>query len=137
MTNKKTETGDPTGPRTFYSTAGALTIHMSAGKQVMHEGQLQRMGERIIEFHSSGAETYGRFVTSDPDEIAFLDRRMLEVGDVFGPEEYGRRTIPAEVRASAAEQLVETQQREIGNLNRILADLQAQGKLPSRPQAQR
>jgi len=137
MNDKTVETKGPTAPRTFYSASGNLLIHMDPGKIVMQEGQVSRIGERFIQFRTFGADPHGQYTTSDPGEIDFLERRMLEQGDVFGPEEYARRTIPAEVRATQARQQLEEANREIGNLNRLLADLQAQGKVPPRPQAQK
>lgn len=116
--------------KTFYSPAAGLTISPPGmkGKFMNIDGEQKRAGETIIQFvpmggHRingvKGGKEYGYYTTADPAEIAYLERRALELGDVFGPEEYNKQTTPPQIRAEQASRVIEDQ-------NRLIADLQAQ-----------
>lgn len=82
---------------------------------------------QFVHFTRMGQDRFGSLTTSDPEIQAALDKRIVEVGDIFGPDEFARRSIPAEKR-------VEMMARELEQTNRLLADLQAkqapQGQKP-------
>ncbi len=117
-------------PRVFYSRAANLILHPTAGQVVMQEGHVIRFGERMIEFSPIG-DGYGRFVATDPTDIAYLERQMLSGGDVFDAATYNRLTTPAEVQI---EMLRQENERLITEQNRLLAQLGQEGRLPSRAQ---
>jgi hypothetical protein len=68
------------------------------------------------------------FCTDDPEIIAKLDKRMVEVGDVYGPEEYNRRVMSHEQRENAYQQEI----RQLREQNRLLSDLSAKGNIKAK-----
>lgn len=105
--------------RTFYSKSRGLLICADPGKMIQMDGETKRVGEKRIEFRPVG--DFGIFQTTDPELIAYLDKRIVDVGDVFGPAEYQKRIVPPEMRADALE-------RELQDANRLIAQLKAQKK---------
>lgn len=110
-----------TQKQTFYSTASGLTICPPTlkGTFMQIDGEAKRVGEHIIQFVPMGRDKFGYYTTEDPDEIAYLNKRVTETGDIFGPEEYLKRSTPPEIRAEMLTRKVEDQ-------NRLIAELQAQ-----------
>ena len=98
----------------------------------MVDGMLRKHGEKLIEFspriNGGGTHTdkWGQFTTSDPVLIAFLDKRVEEVGDVFTVEQYREMSTPAEAKISQRERTIEEQ-------NRLIADLKAQVASQNKP----
>lgn len=115
--------------RTFYSRSSGLTISPPGLKGEFKEidGETKRVGETIIQFipignsRLAGGKDFGYFVTEDEREIAYLEKRAVEAGDVFDEKEFNRQVTPPEIRAENASRLVEDQ-------NRLIADLEAQKK---------
>lgn len=118
----------PAAPKVFYSAVANLILHPNTGQQVLQHGQLARVGEKIIEFMSQG-DGYGRYIATDPEEIAFLERRTEVERDVFSPVEYNRRTTPADVQLAMLKQ---EHERLVVDHNRLVQQLQGEGKGPSR-----
>lgn len=78
-------------------------------------------GFKEIRFNPQ-ADNWGRFTTSDPELIEFLDARMARnTGDVVSPEAYNEQTTPAHIRAKMAQ---EAAQRAVTDNNRLLQKVQ-------------
>jgi hypothetical protein len=113
--------------RTFYSNSSGLTISPPGMKGEFKEidGETKRVGETIIQFvpmgnhRLAGGKEFGYFVTENEREIAYLEKRAAEVGDVFDEKEYNRVSTPPEIRAEQATRKLEDQ-------NRLIEQLQAQ-----------
>jgi hypothetical protein len=98
---------------------------MDPGQQAIGPtGLLQRTNVKLIEFYPQG-DNYGRLVTDDPEVIKFLNKRVEEVGDVFGPQEYTRRTTPMEQRIR---QMEDSLQRTIQDRDRLEQELKRLGQ---------
>lgn len=94
--------------REFYSNSAHYSIRYTLGKPVIENGiRMGREGEEFIEFHPFGK--HGRYVTSDPGKIAFLEKQ----GDIFGPEEFDRQITPKDQLLARAERKIEQQNRLI------------------------
>lgn len=119
----------PTQPQVFYSRSANLILHSNVGRQAMQDGHVVRLDEKMIEFTATG-DGFGRYVTTDPEEIAYLERQMIAGGDVFDASEYNRRTTPPEVQLRIMQG---EHERLLRDHNRLLAELQQQKRLPSRP----
>ena len=102
--------------RTFYSKSAAFTCWATPSKRVFGDnGVTQVIDGKSVSF-TPQADGFGRFVTDDPEVIAYLEKRSAEVGDVFDGAEYQRRTTPLDVQ-------VAQQQRELTEQNRLIEDL--------------
>lgn len=110
-----------TAQRVFYSKASHLTIQINPGVQQVQNGMVapDRAGQKFASFGPI-SDGYGQLITSDPEVIAHLEQHP----DVFGPEEYTKRTTPKD-------QQIEDLTRRLEQSNRLLERLQAEGKLPS------
>lgn len=106
--------------RTFYSRSKHLTIAVSHGR--LHEiaGQTQRIDEKNAVFSDNG-DKFGVLRTSDQDIIAAMEKRAVEVQDVFGPEVHEKLSIPVATR-------VESLERQLEEANRLIAELSQTGK---------
>jgi hypothetical protein len=107
--------------RSYYSASQGLYICISVGSLKEVAGQTVRLGEKAVQFGPTGRDKFGVCRVTDPDVIAFLDRRVAEVGDIFGEEEYQRRAVPAEDRARVA-------QRRLEEANSLIRKLQAENE---------
>lgn len=100
--------------KTYFSRSTHLAIGAVKGKQIMNEGQLSRIGEKIIQFSPRGVEDkWGAFSTDDPELIAILESRCDSERDVLRVEEYNRQSTPPEIR-------VEQLERQLAESNRLL-----------------
>jgi hypothetical protein len=117
----------PTG-KFYYSAAQHLCLSLRHDHRELIGGEVVMTGGKIAQFTPSGAG-FGSFFTADPEMIRLLDERVEKVGDVFGPDEYQRRIIPAERRAEMLE-------RDLVQANALIAKLQAAGKLKAQAQPQ-
>lgn len=104
--------------RTFYSKCGNLICYLEKPKRVIENGQATVLEGPRIEF-SPQADGYGRFVTSDSLNIAFLEKRARETGDIFDGATYDRLTTPPEVRNAQLE-------RQITANNSLIEQLKSQ-----------
>lgn len=89
----------PVEDRVYYSPVRNLVICVSAGKPAIEPitGGRIMVDEKIAEFANVG--NFGRFVTSDTECIAEMEKRVASgAGDVISAEEYVRRITPPEVR---------------------------------------
>ena len=95
-------------------------MHPSIGRAVMNENgtrSTERDGEKIIQFIRFG--DYGRYVTSDPQVIEYLDKQIAAGrDDSMLPEQYNERITPPQVKAAQAQ----AQSRMLEEENRILKD---------------
>lgn len=107
-------------PRTFYSPCANLQIVAGKPKRIMVGGEMEWNYPPEIQFMKMGAESFGRFVTTDPKLIEFLENRMKNANDVFEQEEYDKRTIPADKRNDA---LKSELSRQVDSNNRLLQKL--------------
>lgn len=105
----------------YYSKSQALYICLRVGKKELVDGEMKTGEGKYAQFTPIG-DGFGRFYSTDPEVIELMDQRVAEVGDVFGPVEYQRRSIPAEKRSEMLE-------RELSQANELIAKLQAEGKL--------
>jgi hypothetical protein len=112
--------------KTFYSLAPGLVCY--AGKVEMRniEGSMRAWTPPRIGFSPFSKELNGKKVgfysTSDPEEIAYLEKRIAESKDVISEEEFARLAVPSDVRANTAEQKL----RELEEENRLLRMLRDQ-----------
>lgn len=121
-----------TEQREYYSPSRGLVLHPKAGVPVIHNGivSTERQGEKIIQFHEFG--DFGRYITSDPEEIAFLDSLIAKGRtDILTPDVYNDRITPDGVKISALRQRESDQSRLITEQNKLIAELQA--KLQRQP----
>lgn len=109
---------EQTVTRTYYSAAAGLICWATPPQRVFEAGETKVLDGKQVSF-TPQADNFGRFVTTDPEIIKYLDWRAKEVGDVFDGNEYTKRTTPPEVRAKQ-------QERVIFEQNRLIADLQGQ-----------
>lgn len=107
--------------RHYFSKSQSLYICLRVGKKEIVDGEMRTGEGKYAQFSPIG-DGFGRFATSDPEVIQLMDERIEQVGDVFGPEEYQKRSIPAEKRNEILE-------RELKTANDLLAKLRAEGKL--------
>lgn len=114
--------------RTYYTRSASLCISAIKGRIEEIDGKKTRMGEKLVQFQSGSGgkrgtsyDGYGKFETSDPELIEFLDNRCLTVGDIFGPEEYNRQMTPVEVREHEFERTLESKNQLIRELQDQLA----------------
>lgn len=105
--------------KTYYSKSKGLFICASHGEMKDVGGESKRVGEKHIQFREIG--DFGMFTTSDPELIAYLDKRAEEVQDVFGPEMYQKLIVPPEMRADALE-------RQLQDANRLIEELKRNKK---------
>lgn len=114
--------------KTYYSEVG---LTMWPGKDggvttAMNNGTVERVTRAPVKFVRMGASQFFSYNATDPVEIESLDARVINVGDIFGPEEFNKRITPDSERLSA----YESQIRELKQQNSLLEALRAQGKLP-------
>lgn len=105
----------------YFSRAQGLFLSLRVGKKELVDGEVRETGARYAQFSPIG-DGFGRFFTSDPETIELMDERVAEVGDVFGPDEYQKRSIPAEKRNELLE-------RELVQKNELIAKLTRDGKI--------
>lgn len=120
---EQTEVLSPSKQETkhYFTKAQNLHINFQAARKELVDGELRSTGSVSAQFTPDGAG-FGRFYTDDPALIKFLDARVAEVGDIFGPDEYQKLLVPAEKRAEDLE-------RKLTQANDLIKKLQAEGKL--------
>ncbi|HUT24221.1 MAG TPA: hypothetical protein VM492_07775 [Sumerlaeia bacterium] len=117
-------TSEQQAVRTFYSKSAAFTCWATSPKRVFDDAGMSKVLDgKQINF-TPQADGFGRFVTDDPEMIAYLDQRMKEVGDIFDGAEYQRRTTPPDVRIAQQERELTENNRLIEQLRRENAELQ-------------
>lgn len=101
---------------------------------MLADGSKIKTGEKIIQFsprmtgpglsRAGGVryDGFGTYVTSDPELIAYLSKREVEVGDVFGPERYRELVTPVEQKMADKDRTIEDQNRLIADLKAKLGD---------------
>jgi hypothetical protein len=113
--------------KTFYSSSGNLICYLEKPRRVIENGQSVVLDGPRIEFSPQG-DNFGRYVTSDPQEIAYLEKRSREVKDVFGGDTYIKLTTPAEVRNAQLERQISTQNALILDLEKRAAAAEAKSQ---------
>jgi hypothetical protein len=88
-----TETAAPVEPRVFYSKAGGLMVTVKQPEMMIVNGVAQVVGGKIVEFIPQG-DKWGRYVTTDPEVIAALEKNP----NVVGPDVYQDLTTSAEIK---------------------------------------
>lgn len=112
--------------REYYSTSRGLVLHPNPGKPIMQNGQLssERAGEKIIQFHEFG--DFGRYITDDPEEIAFLDQQIAKGrNDILTPDLYNDRVTPDSVKIDALRRAHGENERRLTEQNKLIQELQA------------
>lgn len=112
--------------REYYSTSRGLVLHPNAGKSVIQGGIIstERQGEKIVQFHEFGE--YGRYLTSDPEEIKFLDEQIAKGrNDIFTPDVYNERITPDHVKIATLRNAHDANARQITEQNKLIQELQA------------
>ena len=123
---------DQQAVRTFYSSSAAFTCWATPPKRIFDDtGVSKVLDGKQINF-TPQADGFGRFVTDDPDMIAYLDKRMTEIGDIFDGAEYQRRTTPPDVRIAQQERELTESNRLIEELRRRNAELEAGQRSPAK-----
>ena len=118
--------------RTYYSPRGGLTITANPGSRIPSaDGRVYLVGFKEIAFLPQ-ADGWGRFTTSDPELIAFLDARMEKQDDVFDAAAYTERTTPPQIRAQQAERELQRKITENNELLRRIVELEAKQR-PGQP----
>lgn len=116
----------------FYSECAGLTIAREHGEYKMVGGQNVRVGEKFSVFSPMGksvkvgdkVKSFGQLVTSDPEEIEYLERRAVEMGDIMTAEQFS-------AAITSPQQSLDEKDRTIQQLQSQLAEvLTQQGKLP-------
>lgn len=112
--------------REFYSTSRGLVLHAKPGKPIIQNGILssEREGEKIIQFQEFG--DFGRYVTSDPEEIAYLEAQIAKGRtDIILPADYNERITPDHVKVATLKNAHDVQSRLITEQNKLIQELQA------------
>src|SRR5690349_15253433 len=112
-------------PKTFYSRSQGLVLHPKKGQRVMVDGQLERVGEVLIEFQPCDIG-FGSYTTDDPEIIAWLETRIAKVGDVMSVEQYNDAIMPDDRKVEALRSELSEKDRLISEQNRLIANLQRQ-----------
>ena len=121
-------------PKHYFSQAGGLTINFRPGHYDVVDGKKVFIGDRHIAFTPIGnVEAYGHYVTSDPEEIAFLESRIVNQGDVFDATEYNKRVIPPEVQLQDAQRVIDSQNKLLEQLKVQLAERERQEREAANP----
>jgi hypothetical protein len=105
----------------YFSTSRSLGLSLKPGHREMMGGEMVWVGGIFADFMPNGAG-FGQFYTEDPETIRLMDEVVAQGGNVFGPDEYQKRLIPADQRADMLE-------RELQTANALIAKLKAQGKI--------
>jgi hypothetical protein len=108
----------------YFSKAQNLFLSLRVGRKELIDGEIKRVDDKYAQFTPIG-DGFGRFFTKDPETIELMDARIAEVGDIFGPDEYQKRSVPAEKRNEMLE-------RELSQANELIKQLQKSGKLPTK-----
>jgi len=104
--------------KNYFSKSAGLTLWPVKSTRAIVDGSSQTIDGSPIEFQNMG-NGWGKYSTSDPMEIEFLDARCKRPGDIVTLERYLELTTPPEAKLAQAN-------REISSQNRIIADMQAQ-----------
>ncbi len=105
--------------RIYYSrSSGGLQLHVNVGEQIMGPKGPMNFGEKIASFHplnptEAGGQPWGRLETADSEVIEYLEKRIVEVGDVMSATEF-----------ASLQQTPADKTRTIEDQNRLIADLQ-------------
>ncbi len=122
-------------PKTFYSRSKGLALHANKGRRVLVDGQLERVGEIIVEFTECDPQ-FGSYTTDDPEVIAFLEARRLKHGDVMTVTEYNDAILPDDKKIDGLRNENAHQSRVIEEQNRLIAQLRKGSKVPVPVQTQ-
>lgn len=121
------ETQTATESKTFYSRSQGLAIHINKGERVMVQGELERIGEKLVEFMPLGAGEYGSLSTDDPEVIAKLEARAaIPNSDVMTAQQFNEQLVPDRQKVEALRDVNDRQSRQIEEQNRIIQDLKRQ-----------
>lgn len=113
--------------KTFYSRSQGLAIHINKGERVMVQGELERIGEKLIEFMPLGAGEYGSLITDDPEVIAKLEARAaVPNSDVMTAQQFNEQLVPDREKVEALRDVNDQQSRQLEEQNRIIQDLKRQ-----------
>lgn len=95
--------------REYFSPSGNFVARLSRGQRVNTPEGFVRVDEKFAEFQPVAAGDYGRYQTSDPEEIEALDKRVNDgTGMVLTTEQFIERTTPDHVKvANLRRQLAE------------------------------
>lgn len=106
--------------KVFYAKSANLICYPERPQRIFENGQSAVLEGSKIEF-SPQADGFGRYVTDEAKEIAYLEKRAREVGDILTPEMYSRETTPPEVRNAQLERHISTQNSLIAQLQEKIA----------------
>lgn len=117
--------------KTYYSRIKGLVFYSGPSTRLIQNGMAVTIDSPEIAFSPMGSSDYkdgwGQFTTDDPALIAACEKRRVEQGDIFGPEEFNKKMKPV------AEQLEDSEvkmKRLIEDNNRLTALLERQGSMP-------
>jgi hypothetical protein len=107
----------------YYSKSTNLCIQVNPGKEVRDGDTMRRVGQKHIQFAPYGGARYAKWGvarTSDPEVIAFLNKRMAQPNsDIFDYNKFMLLSANPNVT-------IQDQQRTIGQQNKLIAQLQQQ-----------
>ena len=108
--------------KTYYSKVG-LSMPVTKLQYLTVDGQTTKIEPVYVDFARIGQDKFFMLTTDNPEYQAVIEKRMaIDGSDIFGPEEYNRLAVPAEMRAKQA---TEENQRLLTENNRLLAMLNA------------
>ncbi len=114
---QETET-QPVAAKTYFSTARNMMMHISAGTKSPLGTVGDRAGEKIAQFMQVG--DFSRYVTDDPETIAYLDKQIASGrDDLLTPEQYQDRITPDHVKLNAKDTLI----RQLTEKNRLMQEI--------------
>lgn len=121
------DTLQATPRRTYYSRAANLIVKISDPVPMMSNGTILHHGGKQVEFKEMG-DGWGRYITSDPEEIAVLDRNDLCVDAAT----YNDMTTPDSVKVQLAREEKTRLMTQNSNLQKELEELRAKAKQPAK-----
>lgn len=110
-------------PRIYYTRSANLVLWPQKPKRLVQDGQQIVESGNAIHFTAT-PENWGKFMTKDANEIAYLERRKIDPGDVFDADEFIKRTASLEDRLSRTERTLHVKNELIEKLERQIAKSQ-------------
>jgi len=110
--------------KNFFSKSAGLTLWPTKSKRVIIDGMSQTVDGSPIEFQNMG-NGWGKYSTDDPEQIEFLERRMIVAKDVFDQETYIDKTTPPEAKLADAKRQITTQNKLIADYQRQLEEMRS------------
>lgn len=127
----RSETGEhQVKAKTFYSRYGRYALEWKMGRT-----SIDKQGNPHSTRGKSARFQGGKYVTTDPEEQAFLEKEVEKKG-LLTKEQYEKRNTPKELQVARLEQKTKDQQKLMDEQKGRIAELEAAGKKkPGKPKA--